>query len=148
MEAEHYYIHVPTEMRPVSQPVEFTSVNQFLEDEGACKTLWEMISKHFRTRSKFLSIWPSVRFVAVHRRGDEIGGLLLVSTPLNWQIDYVVVREDFRQQGIAVALINETINQALARKVPYIMLTSGARLRRLYEEQCGFTVAAGREPQR
>jgi predicted GNAT family N-acyltransferase len=69
--------------------------------------------------------------------------MLLVSAPLNWQIDYVVVRDDARGQGIATSLVNATVNQALARHVPYVMLTSKESLRPLYAEQCGFTPVAG-----
>ena len=78
--------------------------------------------------------------VAVHRRAGALAGVLLVSTPVNWQIDYVIVHPDHRGEGIAAALVNETLNQALARKVPYVMLTSREGLRPLYEEACGFTV--------
>jgi GNAT superfamily N-acetyltransferase len=144
-EATYYYLHVPAGKRPAAQPVEFLPVQQFLEDEDACKTLWELIAGQFHTRSKFLTIWPGVRFVAVHRREGQVAGLLLVSTPLNWQIDYVVVGEEWRHQGIAAALVNETVNQALARRVPYVMLTSRAGLRPLYEGQCGFSVV-GEKP--
>jgi GNAT superfamily N-acetyltransferase len=142
-ETELYYIHLPSEPRPVSKPVDFLPITQFLEDEEACKVLWQMITDNFKTRSKFLTIWPCVRFVAVHGRGSELGGLLLVSAPLNWQIDYVLVRPDRRREGIATALVHETINQALARKVPYLMLTSRAGLRPLYEGECGFVVVGG-----
>ena len=61
---------------------------------------------------------------------------------MNWQIDYVVVRAEFRGQGIAEALVNATVNEALERKVPYVMLTSREGLRPLYESACGFTVVA------
>jgi ribosomal protein S18 acetylase RimI-like enzyme len=142
-EAELYYIHVPTEARPVSEQIDFLPVTQFLDDEAACKLMWELISDSFRTRSKFLTIWPCVRYVAVSRRNQEVAGLLLVSTPLNWQIDYVLVRPSCRHQGIATALVSETINQALARKVPYVMLTSRQGLRPLYEGECGFAVVGG-----
>jgi ribosomal protein S18 acetylase RimI-like enzyme len=141
-----YYIHVPTELQPVLQEIEFLTVAQFLEEEPLCKAMWDMVSRSFKTRSKFLAIWQCVRFVAVHRRAEELAGFLLVSTPLNWQIDYVTVRDDMRGQGIAVALVNETLNQALTRKVPYVMLTSREGLRPLYEGQCGFTVAGSSEP--
>ena len=83
----------------------------------------------------------------VYRQGDTVGGLLLVSAPVNWQIDYVVVCKEMRGRGIATSLVNETLNQALARKVPYVMLTSKASLRPLYEGQGGFTVLGGRGPE-
>jgi ribosomal protein S18 acetylase RimI-like enzyme len=143
-EGELYYLHVPLSPRPAAHSVEFLPVTEFLQDDGACRTLWELLSSQFRTRSKFLAIWPSVRFVAVHRRGGELVGALLVSTPVNWQIDYVLVRPEWRGQGIAVALVNETVNQALARGVPYVMLTSRDGLRPLYEGACGFTVVGSR----
>ncbi len=142
-EANLYYIHVPTEPRSVAHAVEFLPITQFLDDEEACRALWDMVSSQFKTRSKFLTIWPCVRYVAVHRAEGGVAGLLLVSAPLNWQIDYVVVRSDQRGRGIATSLVNETANQALARGVPYVMLTSKESLRRLYEEQCGFTPVAG-----
>lgn len=142
-EGQLYYLHVPAGERPVARAVEFLPVSEFLEDEAACKALWEMISSHFRTRGKFLAVWPSVRFVAVDRRDGELAGALLVSTPLNWQIDYVVVRPDRRHEGIAAALVNETLNQAWSRKVPYVMLTSREGLRPLYEGACGFRVVGG-----
>jgi ribosomal protein S18 acetylase RimI-like enzyme len=141
-----YYIHVPTAPRPVRHAVEFLPVTAFLEDEAACKALWDMLHVTFKTRSKFLSIWPAVRFVALHRRGGELVGALLVSAAVNWQVDYVIVRPDHRGQGIAESLVNEAVNQALARQVPYVMLTSREGLRPLYEGACGFTVV-GRAPQ-
>lgn len=143
-EGELYYLHVPARPRLVTHPVEFLPAAEFLEDEPACKALWEMVTAHFKTRSKFLAIWPCVRYVAVHRRGGEVGGALLVSAPVNWQIDYVVVRPDWRGRGIAEALVAETVNQALARKVPYVMLTSRDGLRPLYEGACGFTPVGAR----
>jgi ribosomal protein S18 acetylase RimI-like enzyme len=139
-EANLYYIHVPTALRPVAQEIEFLPVGQFLEEEPLCKAMWGIVTNSFKTRSKFLAIWQCVRFVAVHRRGEKLAGFLLVSTPLNWQIDYVAVADDMRGQGIASALVNETLNQAFARKVPYVMLTSREGLRPLYEGQCGFSV--------
>jgi predicted N-acetyltransferase YhbS len=53
------------------------------------------------------------------------------------------VRPAWRHEGIASALVKETINQALARKVPYVMLTSREGLRPLYEGECGFAVVGG-----
>jgi ribosomal protein S18 acetylase RimI-like enzyme len=144
-EGELYYIHVPNDERPVAQDVEFLSAAEFLDDEPACKALWDLMSSQFKTRSKFLSIWPSVRHVATHRRNGEVVGLLLVSSLVNWQVDYVVVRPDWRGKGIAEALVHETLNQAAARKVPYVMLTSREGLRPLYEGACGFTVV-GEKP--
>jgi len=102
--------------------------------------LWELISTQFRTRGKFLTVWQGARFVAVHR--DPAGaadGFLLVSTPINWQIDYVVVRPDRRGNGIAGSLMAATMNQALRRGAPYVMLTSRPSLLSFYEG-CGFTV--------
>src|SRR3954451_23714395 len=144
-EGELYYLKVPAGLRPAGQEVEFLSVGDFLDDEPACKALWDLLSSQFKTRSKFLSIWPSVRHVAVHRRQGEVVGALLVSAPVNWQVDYVVVRPDWRGKGIAEALVHETLNQAAARKVPYVMLTSREGLRPLYEGACGFTVV-GEKP--
>jgi GNAT superfamily N-acetyltransferase len=145
-EGELYYLHVPSALRPVQHAVEFLPVSQLLEDEAACKVLWELISSHFKTRSKFLAIWPCVRFVALYRHAGVLAGALLVSAPLNWQIDYVVVRPEQRGKGIAVALVSETLNQALTRKVPYVMLSSRRGLRPLYEGACGFSVVGGNGP--
>jgi ribosomal protein S18 acetylase RimI-like enzyme len=139
-EANLYYLHVPTATRPVAQPVEFLPVGDFLEREEDCKALWELVTRNFKTRSKFLTIWSGVRYVAVHHQERQLAGILLVSAPLNWQIDYVVVNPDFRGRGVAEALVNETINQALVRKVPYVMLTSREGLRSFYEGKCGFKV--------
>ena len=144
-EGELYYIHVPNDERPVAQDVEFLSTAEFMDDEPACKALWDLMSSQFKTRSKFLSIWPSVRYVATHRRNGDVVALLLVSAPVNWQVDYVVVHPEWRGKGIAEALVHETINQAAARKVPYVMLTSREGLRPLYEGACGFTVV-GEKP--
>ena len=143
-EGELYYLHVPTSPRPVQQPVEFMTISEFLEDEPTCRAAWEIITMQFKTRSKFLAIWPSVRYVATHHCAGELLGFLLVSAPVNWQIDYVVVRPDGRGQGIARALVNATVNQALIRKVPYVMLTSREGLRPLYESACGFNVVASK----
>ena len=120
--------------------IEFLTTQEFLADEPACKRLWELVTAHFRTRGKFLAVWAGVRFVAVHRDVDgRPDGFLLVNAPINWQIDYVVVRPATRGHGIALALVTEALNQAHNRGVPYVMLTSKASLRPLYEA-CGFAV--------
>jgi GNAT superfamily N-acetyltransferase len=144
-EPELYYFCRPSEAHPTTHAVEFLSAAEFLADEPACAMLWELVSTQFRTRSKFLAIWAGVRFVAVHRDPDGAAdGFLLVNAPVNWQIDYVVVRPDQRGCGIAAALVAETLHQAHRRGAPYVMLTSRAGLRPLYEA-CGFSVV-GEKP--
>ena len=138
-EAELHYIHKPSGVRPVAGRVDFVPVHEFLADEPACKQLWELVSTQFRTRGKFLAVWSGVTFVAVHRDpGGAADGFLLVNAPVNWQIDYVVVRPDRRGNGIAAALVTEALNQAFRHAAPYVMLTSKASLRGLYEG-CGVT---------
>ncbi len=141
-EGELYYLHTPTAPRLEALPVAFLTAAEFLENETVCRGMWDLITTQFKTRSKFLAIWPSVRYVATHHRDGDLAGFLLVSAPVNWQIDYVVVRPEWRGRGIAEALVNATLNQALARAVPYVMLTSREGLRPLYESACGFTVVA------
>ena len=139
-EPDLYYLCQPSGVRPVGRAIDFLAAHEFLADEPACRELWELISTQFRTRGKFLAVWPGVRFVAVHR--DDAGtadGFLLVNAPINWQIDYVVVHPGGRGRGIAGALIAEAVNQAYHRGVPYVMLTSRAALRPFYEG-CGFEV--------
>jgi GNAT superfamily N-acetyltransferase len=141
-EAELYYQCRPDRPRPAGRPVEFLSAAEFLADEPACRALWELVSTQFRTRSKFLAVWAGVRFVAVSRDGDGAAdGFLLVNAPVNWQLDYVVVRPDRRGLGVAAALVTEALNQAFRQGVPYVMLTSRESLRPLYEG-CGFEVVA------
>jgi GNAT superfamily N-acetyltransferase len=138
-EPELHYFCKPTALQPVARPIEFLTVQEFLADESACKCLWELVSTQFRTRGKFLAVWPGVRFVALHRNAEGAAdAFLLVNAPINWQIDYVVVAAEARGQGIASALVCETVNQALLRGAPYVMLTSKESLRPLYEA-CGFT---------
>jgi GNAT superfamily N-acetyltransferase len=146
-ESDLHYLCRPTEPRAAALPVEFLPTTDFLADEPACRQLWELVSTQFRTRSKFLAVWAGVRYVAVHRAADgSVDGFLLVNAPVNWQIDYVVVRPDARGKGVAAALVTETVNQAHRRAVPYVMLTSRAGLRNLYAG-CGFTpVAGGADP--
>jgi GNAT superfamily N-acetyltransferase len=139
---ECFYVYHPTEPRSAALPIEFLSLSEFLADEPACRVLWELISTQFRTRGKFLAVWSGVQFVAVHR--DEAGcadGFLLVNSPVNWQIDYVVVHPDSRGRGIAGALVTETLDQAYRRAVPFVTLTSKPALRPLYES-CGFQVVS------
>ena len=141
-EAELYYFCKPTGDLPATVPTEFVPVTEFLADEPACKMLWELLETQFRTRSKFLAIWRAVSFVALHRDAEGVlDGFLLVSAPVNWQIDYVVVRPDARGQGVAGALVRAAVSRAAAYNVPYVMLTSKASLRPLYES-CGFTPVA------
>jgi len=139
-EAELQYIHRPSESRPLPPGVEFLAVSDFTADEPACKTFWELIQNQFRTRSKFLAIWPSVRFVCLHRNDHgEADGFLLVSAPVNWQIDYVVVKPESRGRGIASKLVASALAHAFLHRAPYVMLTSKESLRPLYES-CGFMV--------
>jgi len=149
-DAEFFYVCHPTEARRPALPVEFLPVAEFLADEPACALLWELVATQFRTRSKFLAVWAGVRFVALHR--DEHGepdGFLLVNAPVNWQVDYVVVRPEARGRGVAAALVAEALDQAFRRGVPFVTLTSKPALRPLYES-CGFavteTVPCGSEP--
>jgi GNAT superfamily N-acetyltransferase len=133
----HYYCK-PTVLRPVAHAIEFLTAQEFVADEPACKRLWELIGTQFRTRGKFLAVWPGVRYLAIHRAADgSLDGFLLINAPINWQIDYVVVAAESRGRGIASALVTEAANQALLRGVPYVMLTSKESLRPLYEA-CGF----------
>ncbi|MGL6076498.1 MAG: GNAT family N-acetyltransferase [Fimbriiglobus sp.] len=139
-EPQLYYFCKPTETITNTIPVEFLTAAEFLTDEPACKMLWELIDTQFNTRSKFLAIWKTVSYVATHRDSEgTLDGFLLVTAPVNWQIDYVVVRPDARGQGIAGALVKTAISQAYMHKVPYVMLTSKESLRPLYES-CGFEV--------
>jgi ribosomal protein S18 acetylase RimI-like enzyme len=141
-ESDLHYFYRPVRLQPSTLPVEFLSVSEFLSDEPACRTLWELVSSQFHTRSKFLAVWTGVRFVAIHRAEDgSADGFLLVNAPVNWQIDYVVVHPDARGRGIAGALISEALNQAYLRGAPYVMLTSKPELRGLYEG-CGFIVVS------
>lgn len=144
-EQELYYFQTPAP-RAASPHVEILPVPDFLQDESACRALWELLDTQFRTRSKFLAIWSAVRYVVVYRTGDSVDGLLLVSAPVNWQIDYVVVRQEARRRGIAAALVNAAINRAFELHVPYVMLTSRAGLRPLYEGECGFRVIEDGSP--
>jgi ribosomal protein S18 acetylase RimI-like enzyme len=144
LEAELYYIAKPTEPLTGMQLCEFLPTQEFLADQPACKELWKLIDEQFRTRSKFLAIWPSVRYVAVHRDAESnLDGFLLVTAPVNWQIDYVVVKPESRGQGIAGKLVKTAVHHAYLHKAPYVMLTSKESLRPLYES-CGFSVIESR----
>jgi len=139
-EPEVHYFCKPSQQLSVSLPTDFLTFQEFLADEAACRSMWDFVSTQFRTRSKFLAIWPGVRYVCLHRGSDgNVDGLLLVTTPVNWQIDYVVVHPASRGQGIAKALVQTTLNEAYRHKAPYVMLTSKESLRPLYES-CGFEV--------
>ena len=141
-DTEYFYLCRPTESRLASLPIEFVSLSEFLADEPACRVLWELISTQFRTRGKFLAVWSGVQFVAVHRdQAGQADGFLLVNSPVNWQIDYVVVHPDARGRGVAGALVTETLDQAHRRGVPFVTLTSKPALRPLYES-CGFQVVS------
>ncbi len=136
-----YYICTPTVEQLIHLPVQVLSVQEFLADEPACTALWTMVSDHFRTRSKFLAIWPNVRYVAMYRNPEgQVLGLLLISALVNWQIDYVVVHPAAQGSGAATALIKAALNAAYRLNVPYVMLTSKESLRPLYES-CGFRPA-------
>lgn len=141
---ELHYFCKPNCIRPVPHPVDVLPVQEFLADEAACQAMWELIASQFRTRSKFLAVWPGVRFVAVSRDPNgQADGFLLVTSPVSWQIDYVVVHPDRRGHGIASALVIAALNQAHRQGVPYVMLTGKQSLRPLYEG-CGFSVVSAR----
>jgi GNAT superfamily N-acetyltransferase len=136
-----YYICTPTGEQPVHLPVQVVPVQEFLGDEPACTMLWTLVSDHFRTRGKFLAVWPNVRYVAIYRNPEgQVMGLLLISALVNWQIDYVVVHPAGRGSGAATAMIKAALNAAYRLGVPYVMLTSKESLRPLYEA-CGFRSA-------
>ena len=143
-DAELHYLYKPA-AGPMPAGVDFLPVREFLADEPACKVFWELLDTQFRTRSKFLAIWPCVAFVAVARSADgDPVGFLLVSAPVNWQIDYVVVHPAARGQGVAGRLVSAALGQAYLHRAPYVMLTSKESLRGLYEG-CGFKAVGGAE---
>jgi ribosomal protein S18 acetylase RimI-like enzyme len=135
----HYYCRPPAHL-PVDDSVSLIPVTAFLADEPACRALWNLLETQFKTRSKFLAIWRCVSYVAMHRTSTgDADGFLLISAPVNWQIDYVVVHPDSRGQGIASKLVTQTVRHAGLVQVPYVMLTSKPSLRPMYES-CGFRV--------
>jgi ribosomal protein S18 acetylase RimI-like enzyme len=139
-ERQLHYLCQPTSAAPVPEGVFVQSLPEFLRDEPACRLLWQLIDSQFKTRSKFLAIWPSVRFIITHRDPDQsVNGFILISAPVNWQIDYVVVRPEARGKGAAAAMLRAAVTTAAAQNVPYIMLTSKESLRPLYES-VGFRV--------
>ena len=139
-ETELHYFLKPVEPQTGEQLCEFLPIQEFLTDEPTCKMVWQLLTEQFNTRSKFLAIWPCVRYVAVHRdTNGDANGFLLVTTPVNWQIDYVVVKPESRGQGIASRLVKTALHHAYLHKAPYVMLTSKDSLRPLYEG-CGFSV--------
>lgn len=150
-EAQLYYFadpaHAPDPLPTVADSaVEILPVGEFLADEPACKMVWELVDTQFRTRSKFLAVWRTASLVVAHRDAEgAVDGFLIVTSPVNWQIDYVVVRPDARGQGVAGALIRAAMARAKANGVPYVMLTSKASLRPLYEA-CGFEVVRTSSP--
>ena len=137
----HCY-YKPSGAQSAGQLCELLPLHEFLEDEPTCKEFWSLITTQFRTRSKFLAIWPCVRHVAVHRDADgTANGFLLVSAPVNWQIDYVVVKPTARGRGIATILVRTALHFAYLHSAPYVMLTCKESLRPLYEG-CGFKVVS------
>ena len=66
-EPELYYFCKPAGVRPTRVPVEVLTAQEFLADEPGCRAVWDLVDTMFRTRSKFLAIWPGVRYVAAHR---------------------------------------------------------------------------------
>lgn len=144
---ECYCLYQPNTLHAVNLPIEFITTQVFLADESACQALWDLVSTQFRTRSKFLAIWPNVQYVALHRDTlQAVDGLLLITASVNWQIDYVVVRPECRGQGVAKALLLTTLNHAFLKRVPYVMLTTRPSLRPFYES-CGFQVVAESLPE-
>lgn len=140
VDADLHYIYRPSAVGPPQPGVDFLPMREFLADEPACKVFWDLLDTQFRTRSKFLSIWPCVSFVAIARNSDgDPSGFLLVSAPVNWQIDYVVVHPSARGQGVGTRLVKAALSQAYLHRAPYVMLTSKESLRPLYEG-CGFRV--------
>ena len=132
----------PVAASTVDQPVDVVTVQEILDDEPVCRSIWDLVTDQFRTRGKFLAIWPGVRHVVLHRDPDRaIDGFLLVTAMVNWQLDYVVVRHDARGKGIASALVRGALNAACHRRVPYVLLTCADELAPLYEG-CGFKPVA------
>ena len=141
-DADLHYIFRPTSAGPPQPGVDFLPVREFLADEHACGVFWDLLDSQFRTRSKFLAIWPCVSFVAVYRTPDgDPAGFLLVSAPVNWQIDYVVVHPSARGQGVGTKLVKAALARAYLHRAPYVMLTSKGSLRGLYEG-CGLRVVS------
>ena len=139
-EPELNYLCRPTEPRNAPLPIDFLSVAEFLARRAGVQDA--VGTRLDRSSAPGRSSWPSGpgcgSSPSTATDDGAADGFLLVNAPVNWQIDYVVVRPEARGQGIAAALVTETLNQAFLRGVPYVMLTSKASLRPLYEG-CGFS---------
>ena len=119
----------------VDRAVDFVAVQDFLCDESACRAVWDLVTGQFRTRGKFLAIWPAVGHVVMHRDPTgAVDGFLLVSELVNWQLDYVVVRDDARGQGIASALVCGALDEACRRTRDNVKAVSQALARRLLSD--------------
>lgn len=140
----HLYCQ-PNAIVGVDVAIEFVPTQDFLTDEPACREVWDLVTTQFRSRGKFLAIWPCVRHVALHRDdGGSVDGFLLVSEPVNWQLDYVVVKRESRGRGIASALVRATLDEACRRRVPYVMLSCEDALVPFYTS-CGFQAVSSRD---
>lgn len=144
----YYYIKIPEKM-PVYHRVKFMPIEDLVSDSAKnnrrCQEIFDMLTDCFKTRRKFLELWPHVRYVALIEEKDSVVSFAFASTPLNWQVDYVTTRVDKRGQNMAASVVNEITNQALKRKVPYLMLTSIPELKALYCHDCRYTIIGNEE---
>ena len=138
-EPELHYFHKPHEPQSGLKLAEFLPVQDFLADEPACKELWDVAVQPCSTRAA--SSWPSGRACGTSRsiatRTATPTGSCSSPSPVNWQIDYVVVKPDSRGQGIATQLVRTALHHAYLHRTPYVMLTSKESLRPLYAEPAG-----------
>lgn len=140
----YFYIHVPKDELLVDRQVIFMTVTDLVSDSEdnvrRCQQIFDLVVQNFKTRRKFLELWPHVRYVAFVEEDGQIISCAFASTPMNWQIDYVVTRPDKRGMNLARAVTNTITNEARKRKVPYVMLTSRPELVHLYAHQCTYTI--------
>ena len=103
-EPELHYFCKPTDVRPVRLPVEFLPVAGVPRRRAGVQAVWDLVatsSAPAASSSRSGRACGSSPSTATPTGG--VDGFLLVNAPVNWQIDYVVVRPERRGQGIASA---------------------------------------------
>jgi len=126
-------LYVKRPSKPINYPshdVHMSSIS--LMDSDQLNSIRCLITDYFYDHSKFLTIWPHVRYIAYINVYNRIQSMALVSDTINWQIDYVSTNINFRHKGYASSIMTYINNVAWDKGVPYLILTSNSNLEYFY----------------
>lgn len=118
-------------------------VFQILDKKDDLKDVFDLIKESFNINSNCSEeLLDNQKVLAMYDKDDLVGTLIIsilndpVKCKKGFYLDYVSIKESYRNKGLGKVLMNKVINIAESEKIDFIKLTSNKEkkiARRMYE---------------